>query len=60
VCQVCSNAQYKDGAFVYEGPARDAFVATVSQRMADGLQSRRQIYWKQAWAHEAMWHQLLV
>jgi hypothetical protein len=47
VCQVCSNAQYKDGALVQEGPARDAFVATVSQRMADRRQSRRQTYWKQ-------------
>jgi hypothetical protein len=42
VCQDCNNAQHKDGASVQEGPARDAFVATVSRRMADGLQSRRQ------------------
>jgi hypothetical protein len=37
VCQDCNNSQYKDEASIQEGPARDAFVATVSQRMADGL-----------------------
>ena len=35
-------AQYKEAALVQQGPARDAFVATVSQQLADRLQDCRQ------------------
>jgi hypothetical protein len=35
-------AQYKEAALVRKGPARDALVATVSQRLVDGLQICRQ------------------
>jgi hypothetical protein len=35
-------AQYKEAALVQKGPARDAFVAAVSQRLVDRLQDCRQ------------------
>jgi hypothetical protein len=35
-------AQYKEASLVQQGPARDAFVATVSQQLTDRLQDCRQ------------------
>jgi hypothetical protein len=35
-------ARYKEASLVQHGPARDAFVATVSQQLADRLQDCRQ------------------
>jgi hypothetical protein len=35
-------AHYKEAALVQKGPARDAFVAAVSQRLVDRLQDCRQ------------------
>jgi hypothetical protein len=35
-------AQYKEATLVQQGPARDAFVAVVSQQLADRLQDCRQ------------------
>jgi hypothetical protein len=35
-------AQYKEATLVHQGPARDAFVAVVSQQLADRLQDCRE------------------